>query len=119
MRNRKREPASPKRITIYLSSQEHDQIFEAFANTTCKSIGVYCKKLVMGKPLTVYYRDRSYDEFTEAFIEFRKNIATMLEKEGLKEEEKYQIIDGLQNIQQIVNKIYDHVRENSSWQKHT
>ena len=53
------------RLNIRLSQQEWDKVHKLASNTTCRSISEYARKVLAEKPVKVFYRNRSFDEFEE------------------------------------------------------
>jgi len=53
------------RLNIRLSPQEWDKIHRLAANTTCRSVSEYARKVLAKQPVTVFYRNQSFDIFEE------------------------------------------------------
>jgi hypothetical protein len=100
-----------KKLGVSLTQEEYEQFLKAFAGTTYRSLSEYASKLVTGKPVAVITRDRSYDDFTEAFIEYRKSLENILATGGFSDAEKQWLFGQVQLMQQSINKIYDNVRQ--------
>src|SRR5882672_3520049 len=77
-----------KRLLIYLNQSEKERVQQASNNTIYRSISEYGRKMILGEPVTVYYRNQSYDHFTEAYIEFKKDLDLILEKGVFSEMDK-------------------------------
>ena len=58
-------PARRRRLNIRLSQQEWVFIQGLAANSTCRSTSDYARKVLAQKPVKVYYRNQSFDEFEE------------------------------------------------------
>ena len=54
-----------RRLNIRLSDQEWDKVHQLSSNTTCRSISEYARKLLLNKPVKVFYRNQSFDHFEE------------------------------------------------------
>jgi MobC-like protein len=54
-----------RRLNIRLSEQEWDKVHQLSSNTTCRSISEYARKLLLNKPVKVFYRNQSFDHFEE------------------------------------------------------
>jgi len=52
-----------RRLNIRLSEQEWDKVHQFSSNTTCRSISDYARKLLLNKPIRVFYRSQSFDRF--------------------------------------------------------
>ena len=57
--------ARRRRLNIRLSQQEWIFIQGLAANSTCRSTSDYARKVLAQKPVKVYYRNQSFDEFEE------------------------------------------------------
>jgi hypothetical protein len=53
------------RLNIRLSQQEWDKVHKHAANTTCRSVSEYARKVLAEKPVKVFYRNQSFDDFEE------------------------------------------------------
>jgi hypothetical protein len=54
-----------RRLNIRLSQQEWNFIQGLAANSTCRSVSEYARKVLAQKPVKVLYRNQSFDEFEE------------------------------------------------------
>ena len=57
--------ARQRRLNIRLSQQEWDKVNKLASNTTCRSVSDYARKVLSEKPVKVFYRNQSFDEFDE------------------------------------------------------
>ena len=53
------------RLNIRMSRQEWDKVHKLATNTTCRSISEYARKVLAEKPVKVFYRNQSFDDFEE------------------------------------------------------
>ena len=60
-----RPKARQFRLNIRLSQQEWDQVHKNASNTTCRSTSEYGRKVLTEKPIKVFYRNQSFDDFEE------------------------------------------------------
>lgn len=104
-------------LRIELSAEQYEQFRKAYANTSDLSMTSYARKLLLGKPVRTFYRDRAFDEFTEAAIGFRKDVQIVLQNSGWSEAERSWIKEKIDQIYQLHIKIHDHVRKNKSNEK--
>lgn len=105
----------PKRFTRYvgvlLEKKDFERLLQGKSNSTCRSLSAYCRKLLMDRPVKVFYRDQSFDAFVEEAITLRKEMAAVREKPLSPEGERHLII--LQEeVKKCINKIFDHVSQN-------
>lgn len=105
------------RVQITLSVLQYEQFVTAFKHTPYTTMTDYARKLLLGKPVRTYYRDRAFDEFTEAAIGFRKDARLMLQRPDWSEEEKSWMKEKFEKMEQLHIKIHEHVRQNNSNQK--
>ncbi|HWK05535.1 MAG TPA: hypothetical protein VNS58_17970 [Puia sp.] len=108
----------PSGLGLLLTPVERDRLIQDMSVTTCRSFSEYARKKIFGKPVTVYYRDRSYDEFTEAYIEFKRDMDRLLGKDTLSANEKEWLKERVEGISDVVAKLYDHVRETRKGRPH-
>jgi hypothetical protein len=106
-----------KQVAFNLKEEEYRQLLKDLANTTHRTLSEYARTLVTGKPITVIYRDRSFDDFIEWCIRFKKDLDTILSHDGFTEEEKQWLSQEITTIKETMIKIYDHVRQNSNYRK--
>jgi MobC-like protein len=59
------QKARIRRLNIRLSQPEWDKVHKLSANTTCRSVSEYARKVLSDKPVKVYYRNQSFDDFEE------------------------------------------------------
>jgi hypothetical protein len=52
-----------RRLNIRLSDQEWDKVHQLSSHTTCRSVSEYARKLLLNKPVRVFYRNQSFDHF--------------------------------------------------------
>ena len=65
-----------RRLNIRLSDQEWDKVHQLSANTTCRSISEYARKILLDKPVRVFYRNQSFDNFEEQMIRLIPQLET-------------------------------------------
>jgi uncharacterized protein (DUF1778 family) len=56
------------RLNIRLSESEWNKIQHHASNTTCRSTSEYCRKVLLNKPVRVFYRNQSFDDFEEELV---------------------------------------------------
>jgi hypothetical protein len=54
-----------RRLNIRLTQPEWDRIQQLSSQTTCRSVSDYSRKVLLEKPVKVFYRNQSFDEFEE------------------------------------------------------
>ena len=56
------------RLNIRLSEQEWNKIQHHASHTTCRNVSDYCRKVLLNKPVKVFYRNQSFDDFEEELV---------------------------------------------------
>ena len=102
-----RRSEKSKQICIYVTAAQYAEIANARAGTTCRSVSEYARRLLLGKPITVYYRNRSFDEFSEHYLRFKEEIKSLLAKDVFTLQDRQQILQYLSEIKKVVNSIAD------------
>ncbi|HEY4291373.1 MAG TPA: hypothetical protein VGN00_29935 [Puia sp.] len=76
-----------RRLNLRLTQQEWDKVHRLAANSTCRSISEYARKVLVQKPVRVYYRNQSFDDFEEQMVRllpqldtYGNNFATAIQK---------------------------------------
>ncbi len=54
-----------RRLNIRLSQQEWDQVKSLSSDTTCRNVSEYARLLLLDKPVRVFYRNQSFDNFEQ------------------------------------------------------
>ncbi|MBS1664873.1 MAG: hypothetical protein JST68_27750 [Bacteroidetes bacterium] len=70
-KTKKLPPARLRRLNIRLSQQEWDKIHNLTKNTTCRSVSEYARKVLSEKPVKVFYRNQSFDDFEQQMLQLR------------------------------------------------
>jgi len=106
---------SEKKLTrcIYVSlpPEEYEKVRSYLSKTTCRSLSQYARKRIIGEPVTVYYRDQSYDEFIEVGIQLKKRLDGLLLKNVFTDIDRQDLTREIRIIKELLTKIYDHVRQ--------
>ncbi|PAW92293.1 hypothetical protein CKK33_01805 [Mucilaginibacter sp. MD40] len=53
---------------------EYDQISNRFKQTRFRKLSEYVRSVLLGKPVTVFYRDKSMDELLEEIVNLRQEL---------------------------------------------
>ena len=99
-----------KKFWIQMSLQQYEQFQKSFAASSDRKMAAYARKLLLGKPVRTYYRDRAFDDFTEAAIRLNKDLRSFLESGVLNEEERKGLTETAASIKIILINIDEHVR---------
>jgi hypothetical protein len=101
-----------KHILVNLRPKEYERAMAYYKNSTCRSMSEFVRTLFLRGPVTVYYRDKAYDEFIETAIQLRNGLEALAASETFSDEEKDELIQKMDKIKEQLNKIYDYVRQN-------
>lgn len=94
-------------INVSLKESEYETFVRAYKATSYRSKAAYARKLLLGKPATVLYRNRSLDDFIEAGVHFRKELKLLLASQSLTKEEKADLQQKIQSIEELLIKIVE------------
>lgn len=107
-----------KSVYIYLSEKEYNDVLLSLSKTIYKSVSEYGRKRITGKPVTVIYRDRAFDDFIELCISIKKDLDAILSHNEFTDEEKEWCRKEIMTIKETMIQIYNHVRQNKNNRKH-
>jgi hypothetical protein len=96
-------------VNFALHKEDLERLRKTVAHSTCRSVSEYCRKVALGKPVRVFYRDQSFDAFTDEVIALRKEMQAIRENGPLTSEGEQRLITLLEEIKKYINKIFDHV----------
>jgi hypothetical protein len=54
-----------RRLNIRLSQQEWDKVKSLSSNTTCRNVSEYARLLLLDKPVRIFDRNSSFDDFEQ------------------------------------------------------
>jgi len=100
-------------MEICVSQVELQRIKDNVANSTCHNLSQYVRQCSLGDPVTVYHRNKSFDEFVNEIISLRRELQEM--RKFFSKEKEEQAIVLITQIKESINKLADHVRQN--WNK--
>jgi hypothetical protein len=72
----KAQKARLHRLNIRLDQKEWDKVHKLTSNSTCRSVSEYARKVLLEKPVRVFYRNQSFDDFEETMIRVLAQLAT-------------------------------------------
>lgn len=68
-----------KHVSIHYTEGERQELKKKVANSTCRTTSEFIRKTTLGRPLHVFYRNKSFDEFVDECIALRKESRTIRE----------------------------------------
>jgi hypothetical protein len=94
---KRREKSRTKKVTIYLTPEEHARLLENFHSSTHRKFAVYMRDLVHRQPVVVRYRNQSLDEL----LVILNKIKNELEVAGRNFNQAVQKLNSLSNQGQL------------------
>ena len=77
----RREKVMVKIIGFHVSAKEFEEFTQAYKRTVYRNKSEYARKMLLGKPVTTIFRDRSLDDFIESAVQIRKDLKKVLAME--------------------------------------
>ena len=106
----KNEKYGYRPVQVNMRKEEYEKVKEWFANSTSWSMSEYCRKVLIGKPVIIFYRDQSFDAFMEEAVALRKEFGRLSSDAKISQEG----ITLMKEIKYYMNKIFDHVSKNKT-----
>lgn len=79
--------AAPKRfLSVRLSSEELEEVYQYSNSSTCRSLTEYVKKVLTKKPVTVKVRNQSQDDLLAVYIGIKNRLDQLTERAENKSE---------------------------------
>ena len=63
-----------KLLQVRLTPKELESISNKFSRTTCRKLSEYVRKVLLDKPVTMYHRNKSLDDFMSEMITLRNEL---------------------------------------------
>jgi hypothetical protein len=72
---------TPKRfLSVRLTSEELEEVYQHSKSSTCRSLTEYVKKVLTQKPVTVKVRNQSQDDLLAAMIGIKNRLDQLAER---------------------------------------
>ena len=71
---------STRFLSIRLSTEEFDEVYQHLQQSTCRSLTEYVKKVLTQKPVTVKVRDQTREDVLQQLILIKSRLEALLEK---------------------------------------
>lgn len=62
-----------RKVTVRFTEQEYKKLNLAFKSTTKRKLSEYIRSVLLHRPVTVYTRNQSFDDFVAEMILLRSN----------------------------------------------
>ena len=63
-----------KLLKVRLTPKEMETIHNKFSKATCRKLSEYVRKVLLDKPVTMYHRNKSLDDFMTEMITLRNEL---------------------------------------------
>jgi len=101
-----------KQVSVGFQREEWALVEKKIANSTCRSISAYIKKVVLGEPVTVFYRSKSFDEALPEVILLRKELHAVCAHAPFDKANQEKVIAIMEAIMERIDKMAENVLEN-------
>lgn len=71
----KREINSNRWLHLRLTESEYQQLKSEYSKTSGSKISDFVRKKLFGKPITIVYRNRSFDDILEELAQIERNLS--------------------------------------------
>jgi len=65
------------RLNIRLDNNEWDKLYQLASRSTCRNISEYARKVLLEKPVRIFYRNQSLDDFEETMVLLLAQLETL------------------------------------------
>jgi hypothetical protein len=86
-----REHPNAKEFSFWMTEEEYVKFLADYKKTLCRTKSEYVRKMVLGQPVSIIYRNRSLDDFIEIAVKIRKYLREVLSKDIFSDQEKEEI----------------------------
>jgi hypothetical protein len=97
---------SPKRfLSVRLTSEELEEVYQLSKTSTCRSLTEYVKKVLTKKPVTVKVRNQSQDDLLGAMIGIKNRLDQLAEHAQDKNSEA--ILREIAEVRMLIRESFD------------
>ena len=89
---KKKKVPYTEKLSVMLTSKELEKVKEQLANSTCRSMSAYLRTVITERPVTLYYRNKSFDDFIAECIALRNEMQVIREIASFSEADKRHLI---------------------------
>ncbi len=93
------------RVKMPLSEYEH--LVKEYGNTTYRSLTEYIRKRLSGKPVAIFYRSKSFDEFIDEAISLRAEMEAIRKDQPLSKENEERVIELMKRVKEKISQLVD------------
>jgi hypothetical protein len=95
----------PVIMSIHCSKEEYNKISELQKGTICRSLSEYARKMMLGQPVAVIFRNASLDAMIDMINETRNQLERLIEHRSLSVGDKAELKSLILELQLIFNTI--------------
>ena len=106
-RSKKWDEQTVYHLGILMNQADIQRLKEQAARSTCGSLSEFARRLLLGKQVTVLYRNASLDTFLDEAVLLRNELTIMRQTLPWTGEHEKRMIILLEKIQSIIFKIYE------------
>ena len=101
------KPVNNKRpeLRVRYKPEEFARLKKECARSAYNQIGTYARKMTLGEPIEIVYRNGSFDFFVEVIVRLRKELEAIRNKNELSPEERQLLVGIHQQIQRAIEQI--------------
>jgi hypothetical protein len=96
-----------KKLGIPMTEEEYLAFMKGYNATVYHSISAYARKLLLGQPVQLLYRNRSLDDFIETAVKLRKELNLLLARDSLAPSEKERLMHDIASIKENLIKLVE------------
>jgi len=101
---------TPKRfLSVRLSSEELEEVYQLSKTSTCRSLTEYVKKVLTKKPVTVKVRNQSQDDLLETMIGIKSRLDQLAEQTHDKNEVEQ--LRGIAEVKAMTRQILERLNQ--------
>ena len=100
-------------IAIYMCKEEYEAFHEGFKNSLYRRRNDYARKLLLGKPVVMIYRNRSLDDFIDMGSGLRKELRRYLSTGTSSAQEKEELNKKIISIEENLIKLVELCKQES------
>ncbi|PWT72352.1 MAG: hypothetical protein C5B59_15895 [Bacteroidetes bacterium] len=101
-----------KWVHIRLTKTEHEKVKKECSDSTSQSLSAFARKKLLGKPITIKYRDRSLDDFVTEMIFLRHHLESTVQATN-----QTAIFEVVKEVKSLMSKISDAWSQSSTAEK--
>jgi hypothetical protein len=95
---------TPKRfLSVRLSSEELEEVYQLSKSSTCRSLTEYVKKVLTKKPVTVKVRNESQDDLLAAMIGIKNRLDQLAEQA----QDNREALAGIAEIRTLTRQLFE------------